>query len=63
MTELRDGRYGLQIPSRARDFLLFEMSVLATRPTQSHSQWVLGFNTAGKTANYHSRPSRADVKN
>jgi len=35
---------------RARDFLLFKMSVLAVRHTQSHSQWVLGFNIVGKTA-------------
>jgi len=50
VTELRDGRCGLQIPAGARDFLLFKTSVLAVWPTQSHSQWVVGFNTAGKTA-------------
>jgi hypothetical protein len=50
VTELREGRCGLQIPAGARDFLLFKTFVLSVRPTQSHSQWVLGFNTGGKTA-------------
>jgi hypothetical protein len=50
VAELQKGRWGLQIPAGARDFLLFETSVLAVRPTQSHSQCILGFNTAGKTA-------------
>ena len=36
--------------SGARDFLIFRTSVLAVQPNQAHNQWVLGFNTVGKTA-------------